>query len=190
MDLMTAIKERRSCRDFLPDPVREDDLATIMEAGVWAPSPLNAQPWGFVVITNQDMKKEIRAEAERCKAWLLETSGWKWLGKYSLDFLDAVPVIIAITGDPKKTGADMFFEDGGTAYQHACAAAVQNMLLAAHARGLGTLWFTMYDKNNLGQILGSDPEKTPVALICLGRPGDGVQKAPRKDWKDRTVFVR
>ena len=191
MDVFTAMKERRSCRDFLPEPVSEETIEKILEAATWAPSPLNMQGWEFIVVTNQEVKEKIYSESERCREWALEKSGWKWLGGYKVDFLKSAPVIIAIIGDPKKTGVDMFMEEGKKAgYQHACAAAIQNMHLAAHALGLGSLWFTFFDKQNLRDILGIDPEKTPVALVCLGKAGSEPQDMPRKDVKEKTTYVR
>jgi len=190
MDVFTAIRERRSCRDFLPDLVDEDAIEKILEAAVWAPSPLNMQGWEFIVITNLEIKEKVYSEAERCRQWALEKSGWKWLGGYKADFLKSAPVIIAVIGDCKKTGVDMFLEEGNLGYQHACAAAIQNMHLAAHALGLGSLWFTFFDKKNLRDILGIDPEKTPVALVCFGKAGSEPQETPRKDVKEKTTYIR
>jgi len=190
MDVFEAIRERRSCRDYLPEPVSDQDIDKILEAGSWAPSPLNMQGWQFIVITNPETREKIFKEADRCRQWALERSGWKWLEKYKLDFLKSVPVIIAVVGDPKKTGVDMFMEDGSTGYQYACAAAIQNMHLAAHAMGLSSLWFTFYDKNNLREILGIDGEKTPISLVCIGKAARDPQKAPRKDVKEKTLYIR
>jgi nitroreductase len=190
MDLFKAIKERRSCRSFLAEPVSEEIIETVLDAAAWAPSPMNAQPWNFIVITNQEAKEKIYAEADRCRLWAIEKSDWKWLGKYRLDFLKTAPAIIAVVGDPKKTGMDMFQEEGRVAYQHACAAAIQNMHLAAHAMGLGTLWFTLFDKNNIRDILGIDAEKTPLALICMGKPDGDPFPGARKDVKDKITYMR
>ncbi len=190
MDVFTAIKERRSCRSFLPQPVEEDMVQKILEAAAWAPSPLNAQPWEFIVITNTAVKEKIFCEADRCREWTLEKSGWKWLGGYRVDFLKSAPVLIAVVGDPKKTGADMYMEEGGVGYQHACAAAIQNINLAAHALGLGSLWFTFFDKKALREILGVGPEKTPLALVCLGRAAGEPTPMPRKDIKEKTTYIR
>jgi 5,6-dimethylbenzimidazole synthase len=190
MDVFTAMKERRSCRNFLSDPVSEDTIEKILEAASWAPSPLNMQGWQFIVITNQGVKEKIYSESERCRKWALEKSGWKWLGGYKVDFLKSAPVIIVVIGDPKKTGVDMFMEEGNAGYQHACAAAIQNMHLAAHALGLGSLWFTFFDKQNLRDILGIDPEKIPVAVVCLGKAAGEPQDMPRKDFKEKTTYMR
>ncbi|NWG03090.1 MAG: nitroreductase family protein [Syntrophaceae bacterium] len=190
MDLFTAMKERRSCRNFLPESIDEVTVGKILEAGTWAPSPLNSQPWEFIVITNQEVKEKISSEGERCRAWALEKSGWKWLGSYSLDFLRSAPVIIAVIGDPKKTGVDLYTEEGPMGYQAACAAAIQNMHLAAYALGLSSLWYTLFDKKALREILGIVPEKMPLALICLGKPIGSIPPTPRKDLKEKTTYIR
>jgi 5,6-dimethylbenzimidazole synthase len=190
MDLFSAIKERRSCRQYLPEPIPEEILEKILEAATWAPSPLNAQPWEFLVVTNSGLKEKIFEEADRCRKWALEISGWKWLDRYQVDFLKSAPALVVVTGDPKKSGVDMFLEEGHIGYQAACAAAIQNMLLAAQALGIGSLWFTLYDKKILREILGLDPEKTPVGIICLGKPDGPLPSVPRKALTDKITFLR
>jgi len=190
MDIFKAIKERRSCRNFLPESINEEVIEKILEAATWAPSPLNTQPWEFVVVTNKEMKEKIFAEADRCRKWGVEKSGWKWLEKYQLNFLKTAPVIVAVVGDPKKSGLDTFQEEGGVGYQHACAAAIQNMNLAAHALGLGSLWFTMFDKKPMRKLLSVAPEKTPLGLVCIGKTDGESPRTPRKDVKEKTTFIR
>lgn len=190
MDVFTAIKERRSCRNFSPDPVSEETIEKILEAGMWAPSPLNSQPWQFIVVTNDEVKEKIVAEAERCRNWAIETSGWGWLEKYKVGFLKSVPVMIVVVGDPKGTGVDQFQEEGSMGYQQACAAAMQNIHLAAHALGLGSLWFTFFDKQPLREILDIDAEKAPLAILCLGKPAGEAQQMGRKDLEKKVKYVR
>ena len=189
MDLFDAIRERRSCRNFSDQPIEQEDLDRILEAGLWAPSPLNAQPWGFIVIKSAEMKSRLLAEANRCRQWAVEASGWKWLASYRADFLEQAPVIIAVVGDPKKSGVDMFQDDGPVGYQHACAAATQNMLLAAHALGLGGVWFTFFDKGEIRTILDIPAEKVPLALICLGKPAGEVKPVPRKGLEKMVTYL-
>ena len=189
MDLFDALQGRRSCRDFLKDPVDQDTIEKLLAAAVTAPSPLNTQPWQFIVITDKAKKEEIHAEAERCRDWAAEKSGWKWLNKYEAGFLKEAPVVIAVVGDPKKTGVDMYQEEGSAGYQLACAAAIQNLLLAAHAVGLGSLWFTFYDKDALRKILDIPDNKTPVSLICLGKTASDPAATPRKDAREKTRYI-
>jgi 5,6-dimethylbenzimidazole synthase len=190
VELFDAIKGRRSCRAFSSEPVSEDEIVEVLEAANWAPSPLNAQPWRFLVITSADLKSRISQEAERCRKWALEQSGWKWLDRYPLDFLKTVPTMIAVVGDPRKSGVDQFMEDGPTGYQHACAAAIQNIHLAAHALGLGTLWFTLYDRKILREILSIGPDEVPLALVLMGRPAAPLAPVPRKNVKEKMIYLR
>ena len=190
MDIFAAIESRRSCRNFLSAPVDLADIERILEAAAWAPSPLNTQPWEFIVITAEEKKTEIFEEAERCKAWAIDQSGWKWLNSYALDFLKQAPVVIAVVGDPQKTGVDQFQTEGTVGYQLACAAAIQNMLLAAHALDLGSLWFTFFDKSELRKILDIPAEKTPVSLVCIGKTDQPPPSVPRKDVSKKTTYIR
>jgi 5,6-dimethylbenzimidazole synthase len=190
MDVFSAIKERRSCRKFLPDAVGEDLIEKILEAAVWAPSPANNQPWDFIVITSPEIKKRIHEESVECKKNLYEKSGWGWIDKYQAGFLLEAPVLIAVLGDSGKTGAHKFLEGTEDIYQHGCAAAIQNMLLAAHAQGLGSLWFTLFDRQAMRKTLGVDPPREPLALVCIGKAAGSVPQAPRKDAKDKTRYIR
>ncbi|MGM0426200.1 MAG: nitroreductase family protein [Thermodesulfobacteriota bacterium] len=190
MELSEAIKERRSCRSFLTLPVSDATIEQILEAAIWAPSPLNTQPWEFMVITSPEIKEKIFSEGLRCKEWALEKSGWKWLKGYQMDFLRSAPVIIAVIGDPRKSGVDMFMEESPTGYQHACAAAIQNMLLTTHELGLGSLWFTFYDKEAMRGILDIDQDKVPVALVCIGKSGAEPTPTARKAVEKKTTYMR
>lgn len=189
MDVFTAIKDRRSSRDFLTDPIEDGVIIKVLDAAMWAPSPRNAQPWEFIVIKNQEIKQKIYLESEERRKWLLEKSGWKWLGSYSAEFLLRVPVIIAVVGNPERTGVDKFLKGDGMGYQHACSAAVQNMLLAAHAIGLASLWFTIYDYDVIREILNIEYPKVPLAMVCLGKPAGEPNRISRKDVSEVTKFL-
>jgi 5,6-dimethylbenzimidazole synthase len=189
MDLFSAIETRTSCRHYLSEPVDRQTIDLILGAGTRAPSPLNSQPWQFVVITGSSKKQAIHEEAERCRAWAIEQSGWKWLASYKTDFLLQAPVLVAVVGDPKKSGMDRFQKEGSVGYLLACAAAIQNMLLAAHALDLGSLFFTLFDKDRLRRILDIPEDKTPVALVCIGWPVDPQRPVPRKAIDEKTVYL-
>lgn len=189
MDVWQVMQERRSCRSFRPEPVDPEAVERILEAGTWAPSPLNTQPWQFVVVTSLEVREAVFQEAERCRAWAREKSGWEWLDKYRVDFVRQAPVLVAVIGDPRKTGVDRFQEEGNVAYQHACAAAIQNMLLAAHVLGLGSLWFTLFDRANLRVLLGLERERTPVGIVCLGHPEKALRPVPRKNASEKTRII-
>lgn len=190
MDVFTAIKERRSCRKFLTDAIGEELIEKILEAAVWAPSPANNQPWEFIVITSPDIKKKIHVESLECKRKIYEKSGWGWVDKYQAGFLLEAPVLIAVIGDSEKTGAHKFLEGTEDTYQHGCAAAIQNMLLAAHAQGLGSLWFTLFDRETMRKTLGIEPSREPLALVCIGKTAGSAFQTRRKDAKEKTRYLR
>jgi 5,6-dimethylbenzimidazole synthase len=190
MDIFSVIKERRSCRSFLPDPVPESDVDKLIEAAVNAPSPLNSQPWNFIVITGIETKMKIHAEGSRCRQFLIEKTGWKWLGHYDVEFLKAVPVMVCVLGDPKKSGSDIFMEGGIGAWRDACGAAIQNMMLAAHTLGLASLWYTMFDKGKLNEILGVNDVKFPIGLVCLGKAASSIPAVPRKGLNEVVKYVK
>ena len=189
MELFSAIETRTSCREFLNDPIDKPTIQRVLAAGARAPSPLNTQPWQFIVITGQEKKQAIYDEAERCRKWAIEQSGWKWLGSYKQDFLLQAPVLVAVVGDPKKSGMDIYQEEGTTGYLLACAAAIENMLLAAHALDLGGLFFTLFDKAHMRRILNIPDNKTPVALVCIGKPVGPLKPVPRKSIKEKIEFL-
>lgn len=185
VDFWEVVKKRRSCRRFQNRPVEENLVSRILEAGNLAPSPANRQPWEFVLVRSQEIKKRLFESCERTRQWLFETSGWKWVDRYRVDFLLQAPVIVAVVGDPDKTGADRWFSGRGEGYQHACAAVIQNMLLASTALGLGSLWFSLFDKDELKKILEIEPSKDPIALVCLGYSDDETPQPAKKGLENR-----
>jgi 5,6-dimethylbenzimidazole synthase len=190
MDVFTAIENRTSCRQFLSEKISAETIDRLIKAATRAPSPLNTQPWQFLIITTEAMKQKIFEEAERCRHWAIEEIGWKWLNSYKTDFLLQAPVLVVVVGDPSKTGMDMFQKEGNVGYQLACAAAIQNMMLAAHALDLGSLFFTMFDKSKLRTILDIATDKTPVALVCIGKPKEACKPIPRKEVEKKTLYLK
>jgi len=180
MELWDAIRNRRSCRQFSPQRIKEEDLRKIIEAGAWAPSPANNQPWEFVILTDREAKNRLHTACLKSKEEAFQKSGWRWLGKYEIDFLLQVPMIIAVVGDPAKTGVDQFIAEARDGYKYACAAAIQNMLLMAHSVGLAGLWYTLFDQKAIKALLTVPDDRTVCALVCLGKPAGEPLQTPRK----------
>ncbi|MBE0428320.1 MAG: nitroreductase family protein [Thermoleophilia bacterium] len=199
MDVFEAIRTRRSRRAFDSRPVEPDKINKILDAACWAPSPSNSQPWEFVVITNEASRNRLYdlSEIAREKG-TVELHGYAYVRPtpiasvdeeseereksfpdYAFTFLRKVPVIVAVVGLPQAQvrlrGAGRI-QDG---YKYACAAAIQNMLLAAQALELGSLWFTFFDQKLVGQFLNIDPGKHIVALVCLGYPAGDARSPGR-----------
>ena len=113
MEFWEVLQGRRSCRKYQEKPVEEEKLQKVLMAANLAPSPVNRQPWEFVVIRSGEIKQKVFESVRRSKDFLFEASGWKWLGKYSVAFLLEAPVLVAVVGDPAKTGAERFFLRAG-----------------------------------------------------------------------------
>lgn len=185
MELMDAIKGRRSVRAFADKPVSEADIAAIIEAATWAPSPLHGQPWSFVVIKSAEAKAEVSRCCQEAKQGVIDADGPSWVNKYGFDFLDQAPVLIAVFFNPKKGGLGPYFNQPDGAMQ-AASAAVQNMMLAAWERGLGSLWLTFFDPALLAKALGAPENLELVGIIPLGTPAAESKAPPRKAAK---VFI-
>ncbi len=189
MDVFQTIKERRSYRSYLDQPVEEEKLQAILEAGRWAPSVMNLQPWKFFVVKNSDVKAKLKAASQETLQTIYEASGWKWVSKISLEFMTEAPVIIVVAGDPQKTGADQFLPGRGQGYAYSCCAAVQNMHLAAHASGLGTLWFTLYETGKVKEIMNLPAELDVVSMIILGYPVQPEASMKRKPLEEMVMMI-
>ena len=148
MLLLEAIRERRSVRAFGDKPVSDEQVASLIQAAVWAPSPLHQQPWSFVVIRGEEAKAKVKELCRATKQAVIDGGGPSWVAKYSFDFLDQAPVYVAVFFDPKKAGLGAFFGQSRGAMA-AAAAAVQNLMLAATELGLGSLWLTFFDPKEM-----------------------------------------
>jgi 5,6-dimethylbenzimidazole synthase len=190
MEFKELVKSRRSCRAFEPDPVPENQLAAIVEAGQWAPSPMNALPWQYVIITDAAVKAQIRKVSEAAKQAVLDHNGPGFAAKYDMSFLEQAPVIIAVVFDPSKKGLGDFFNQKHGALQ-AASACVQNIMLAAAEYGLGTLWFTWFDPKQMQAALNIPEHFEIAALIPIGKPKAALKAPPRMQPKiHRERFVR
>lgn len=182
MEFKELVKARRSCRDFESAPISEEQLAFILEAGSWAPSPLNLQPWEFIVITEATLKTQIKALAEEARQSVVDNGGPGWAGKYGMDFIATAPILIAVVVDPAKGGLGSFFDQKYGALQ-AASACIQNMMLAASDTGLESLWFTFFAPQKM-QALLNIPENLEVAgIIPIGKPRAALKAPPRKEAK-------
>jgi len=139
---LTAMRERRSANRFLPRAVTDEQLDAVLEAGRWAPSARNSQPWDFVVVTDPALRSQMGA--------ILRDVTWAWSG------LAAAPVLIVVAVDPARDPAH-FVEDG--------AVAAQNLCLAAHSVGLASSWAGVY----AGDSAPGTPEKALRKLLDLPR---------------------
>ncbi len=179
MEFSPLLIKRRSCRVFESTPVTEEQIEEILQAGCWAPSPLNLQPWEFIVVTDPDIKKRVKEAGEKAKNEVIAANGPGWAKKYSADFVQDAPLLIAVVFDPGKGGLGTFFGQPHGALQ-AASACIQNMMLKASELGLESLWFTFFRPDELVPVLNI-PENLEIAgVIALGKPAEEVKAPPRR----------
>ncbi|MDO8737147.1 MAG: nitroreductase family protein [Thermoleophilia bacterium] len=205
MDVFDAIRGRRSHRAFEQKSVEPEKVDLILEAAQWAPSPANSQPWEFIVITGKAPRSRIASISEEAgRTGSIEIHGYSYVrpapyasddtsadelshetSRYSLAFLESVPVMIAVVGNPDTVVQQSSARKSREGYKYACAAAIQNMLLAAQAQGLGSLWFTYFDAGALSRFLNVPEDKHLIALVCVGYPGSTPQSPGRSSLKQK-----
>ena len=149
MSFLELAKKRFSVRKFKPDPVKDEDLEYVLEAGRIAPSANNSQPWQFIVIKGKAKNEEVNALYHR-----------EWFG-------DA-PIVIAIFADHGKS-----WHRGQDGKDHAdidAAIAADHMTLAATERGLGTCWVCNFDLEKTQAYFNLPEHLELMALLPLGYP--------------------
>jgi nitroreductase len=164
MDTLEAIFSRRSVRNFTNDPVSDDDLHDLLKAGMQAPSAKNEQPWHFIVIDDPALLHAI-PEFHPYAKMLLEA-----------------PLAILVCSDRKlETKRASWIQD--------CSAATENILLAAHAKGLGAVWLGIFPDSErvfgMQDLLSMPKDIRPVALVAVGHPAS--QPEPVDRYKESRV---
>ncbi len=190
MRILGLFKNRRSVRDYSPREISSKVLFEILEAARWAPSAHNAQPWRFIVVRDPDVKRELaKAMASR---WDKDMSknGVPLENRESLietsvkQFTNAPVLIIAcLTMEDMNKYPDKRRQkiEYIMAVQ-SVAAAIENMLLAAHAEGLSSCWFCapLFCQDVVRKALGVPRYVEPQALVTLGYATELLEPPPRK----------
>jgi nitroreductase len=146
MDVSETLKTRRSTRSYTEKPVEEEKLSRVLEAGRLSPSAANFQPWDFVLVQDETAKEGLSAAYTRA-----------WFSK--------APVIIVVCATPAKAWRR---SDGEEFWKIDAAIAMQSMVLAATAEGLGTCWVGAFDEKKAKEALGVPEEVRIVAMTTLG----------------------
>lgn len=160
--VLDTIKNRRSVVRFEKKQIEEEKIEAILEAGRWAPSWLNKQPWSFIIIKDQNTKEQLSSVVPTVFAQGVKEA----------------PVCIAVSVDTTQD-PHHFIEDG--------AAASQNMILAAHSLGLHSCWIGIYDlegrkdsaEAKVKKILEVPKTHQVISLLPIGVGAD----VPKKDRK-------
>ncbi len=161
-ETIKTIFSRRSIRKYTAESVPEEHIKTILEAAMAAPSASNRKPWHFVVVTERDTLKRL-ADAHKYAKMLHEA-----------------PLCIVVCGD-ESVSQRFWTQDG--------SAATQNILLAAQALGLGSVWCGVYPSEErvreISEILGIVVPVKPLNLIAVGYPAE--KKEPRTQYDGARV---
>ncbi|MBI5026814.1 MAG: nitroreductase family protein [Nitrospirae bacterium] len=180
MELFEAIKTRRSIRRFLDRPVEDEKLKTILEAVRMSPSWANMQCWRFIVVKDKAMREKI-SELSYVASFFAPI-GYK--ANPSKKGLAEAPVVIVACADPSQSGVlwnqHYYMTDVGVA--------AQNLMLAARALGLGTVFVGVFDEEKLRNLLNIPSNIRIVGLFPIGYPQEEKKEGPSRKPLNEIVF--
>jgi nitroreductase len=158
VDCLDALMTRRSIRQYLPKPLTDHEIDVLLRAAMAAPSAGNQQPWRFVLVTEFARLAELSQATPYSK------------------MIAAAPLAIAVCGDTAAQKHPGYWVQD-------CSAAVQNMLVAAQAIGLGGVWIGVHPvaerEDAVRRICGIPDEIVPLALVAVGYPAEVKPPADR-----------
>ena len=166
--VIDCIMTRASVRNFTDRKISADTLEQLVKCGMAAPTAVNAQPWAFVVVTEREVLDSLNAHHPWAR-------------------LETATAAIIVCGDLKRAlegpAQEYWVQD--------CSAATENILLAAHAMGLGAVWCGVYHGPEservpeVSGVVGLPEDIIPLNIITLGYPAQNVE--PKDKWKPELV---
>jgi len=157
VNVLEAIKTRRSVRKYKPGPIPDEDLKEILTAAQLAPSAGNKQPWRFVVVRDPETRKKL-GEIARGQTWIS----------------DAGVVVVALAMDKKSPEVYERWAERDV------MTAVEHMVLAAWSLGYGTCWIGAFYEDRVKELLGIPEEMTVINLLPIGVPDQRPEPRGRK----------
>jgi nitroreductase len=186
-EVLKAVYQRRSVRNFCPDAVPDDAIKEIIRAGTFAPSAMNVQPWRFVVIRNREMIKKLSDKAK--ELWVEQSKNMQspdlqrladMVSRPNFNLFYNAPLLIMI-----------FADTSGFTPQVDCSLAAENMMLAAWSLDLGSCYIGLAQPlervASMMKELGVSERHRLVASLIFGFPAGGELKAPERN---RDVILR
>ncbi len=191
--MISAIYDRRSIRKFTDRPISQEDITDIIQSGIKAPSSKNRQPWKYIVVqgnAKEEMLKVFRQGIEREEkdnALLPLSKQHIAAAKYTVDIMAEAPIIVFVVNSLGKsiltelTPEEHVYEICNI---QSISASIQNMLLAATEKGIGSLWICdiYFAYSELCKWLDSDGQL--IAAIAFGYPNEFPKERPRKKLED------
>jgi nitroreductase len=175
-DLMNTIQGRRSIRRYQEQDIPDDILNKLLEAARWAPSWANTQCWNFVVVKDTEIKKKIQEAISPRNP--------------SSKAIVNAPVLLVVCGQLKRSGYynDQFPTKFGDWFMYDLGLATQNLCLAAHDAGLGTVIVGLFDHDKVGEIIKLPPEHEVMVLIPIGYPDHDPSPPKRRELKEFVYY--
>lgn len=162
MEVLEAIKGRRSIRAFTDELVSEEEVKTLIDAARHAPSAGNIQPWEFILVRKAEVKRKLVGAALN-QTFIEEAS---------------VVIVVCANEDMSRSG---YGSRGATLYCiQDTAAATQNILLTAYSMGLGTCWVGAFSEEEVKRVLDIPSGVRPVAIIPVGHVTANPPKHPKR----------
>ena len=158
MNVIDAIKVRRSIRAYQDRQVEEEKLLVVLEAGRLAPSARNLQDWKFIIVRDKEKRQSLSVAAK------------------GQPFVAQAPVVIAACG----TETEYIMTCGQHTYPIDVAIAIDHMSLEALEQGLGTCWKGTFHEDQVKEILGVPNKIRVVVMLALGYPAESPSARPRK----------
>lgn len=166
MDVVEAIKARKSIRAFTNKEVSEEEVRKLVDAARHAPSAGNIQPWEFVIVREPQRKHRLASAA------LDQT------------FIEEAPVVIVVCANEAQSGLG-YGARGVTLYcLQDTAAAIQNMLLTACALGLATCWVGAFHEEEVAKVVNVPRGVRPVAIVPVGHPAEKPSPRPKRSMTE------
>ena len=162
MDFWAVLEKRHSVRSFQASPVSKEAIERILRAAIRAPSAGNRQPWHFVVVHDPTVKGALAQAA------------------YGQGFVGEAPVVIVVCAEPERSAVVYRDRGRGLYCLQDTAAAVEHVLLAATALGLGACWVGAFDESAVARAVALPAHLRPVALVPLGAPAEAPAPTSRR----------
>ncbi len=170
MDILEAIKARRSVRRFKQAPIPEEVVRAVFSAVRLAPSVDNMQPWKFLLVTDEELKAKVAAAA----------SNQKWIAE--------APVVVVAMGLLDES--DSLIGGYMSSYPVDVAFAIGHLLLVAVAHGLGASYVNVFDEEKMRQLLSAPSEARVIGVIPIGYPAEIPQPPGSKNFSDILSYNR
>ncbi len=167
MDLLEVFKKRRSIRKYKAAPIEKEKLFRVLEAGRLAPSAANKQPWYFIVVDSEEVKKKL-------------------FNAYPSEWFIKAPAIIVACADPSLAWKR---KDGEEYWKVDLAIAIEHIVLQAYSEGLGTCWVCAFNESEAKKALNIPEGIRVVAMIPIGYPDEEKGEVTNRKQLKEIVFM-